>query len=109
MMMGIFKLNLDYQEILRLDSMLNIAKIPHIRHRMFDGWKIAYIADGKVISDVVEHMYSYGHERDLIELMDFSFLTGKEEDKDEVIGYLSAYEIFKVWNNDYRKRKQILL
>ncbi len=108
-MKGIFNLNPDYQEILRLDSMLNTAKIPHIRHRMFDGWKIAYIADGKVISDVAEHMCSYGHERDLIELIDFSFLTGKEEDKDEVIGYLSAYEIFKVWNNDYRKRKQILL
>lgn len=81
MMMGIFKLNPDYQEILRLDSMLNVAKIPHIRHRMFDGWKIAYIADGKVISDVVEHMCSYGHERDLIELMDFSFLTGKGEEQ----------------------------
>lgn len=101
-MQPMFKLNPDYQEILRLDSMLNIVKIPHIRHRMFDGWKIAYIADGKVISDVIEH------ERDLIELMDFSFLTGQQKDKDEVIGYLSAYEIFKVWNNDYRKRKQLL-
>ena len=108
-MKGIFKLNPDYQEILRLDSMLNIAKIPHIRHRLFDGWKIAYIVDGEVISDVVEHSGSYGCVQDLIELMDFSFLTGKEEDKDEVIGYLSAYEVFKVWNNDYRKRKQILL
>ena len=50
-MKGIFKLNPDYQEILKLDSMLNIAKIPHIRHRMFDGWKIAYIADGFQLSD----------------------------------------------------------
>lgn len=105
-MKTMFELNPDYQEILRLDNMLSIAGIPHIMHRLFDGWKIVYIADGKEISDVVEHSGSYGNGKDLLEMMNLSFITGKASDEDEVKGWLSAYEVFKLWSADYRNRKK---
>ena len=35
-------LNSKYQEILKLDGMLNNANIPHVLKRMFDGWQVCY-------------------------------------------------------------------
>lgn len=82
-----------YQEILRLDAMLNERHIPHICQKVMDGWQVIYPEDGKKrVMDAIEHFGSYGHEQDKLEIM--GLLTAKEKKNDSVLGYLSAKEVF---------------
>lgn len=82
-----------YQEILRLDAMLNERHIPHICKKFMDGWQVIYPEDGKKrVMDAIEHFGSYGNEQDKLEIM--GLLTPKEKKNDSVLGYLSAKEVF---------------
>lgn len=55
-----------YREILRLDTLLCDAGIPHELSRFYDGWQIR--ARG---GDAVQHLGSYGASRDRIEVYGF--------------------------------------
>ena len=75
--------------------MLEKENIPHDFTNLFDGWHIEYSVasnNGYRICSVIEHKYSYGSEKDLLEIMG---LVSKEEAEDGVLGYLTAEEVFK--------------
>lgn len=99
------KLNPDYKEILKLDLMLTKAEIPHTLDRVWDGWILYYPSSGiEMIMDAVEHSSSYGHSIDKLEIM--GLLTPEEEKIDEVLGNLTAKEVFerieKHWNDEMK-------
>lgn len=93
---GTFTMNTsqNYQEILKLEKLLIMAGIPHVKTQLYDGWKILYLGDNEGGSDVIEHIWSYGHEEDLLELSGCGI---------DVIGRISAVGVFLLWAEDYRK------
>jgi len=99
--------NPKYQEILKLDRILTIAGIPHETTRLIDGWKVAYTPDGEEVSDVAEHLASYGTEDDLLEIRGLDYLIKVTPAKvfhvPEVYGGLNALEVFVFWSQNYRK------
>ena len=84
-----------YNEILRLKGMLEKAKIPFMFSKSFGGYHIKYLASTDRVCSVIEHDYSYGGEKDLLEIQ--GLLTKKEykETQDTVIGYLTAEDVFQ--------------
>lgn len=93
-----------YNEILKLKEMLESAKIPFGFSKLHGGYHIVYTADSnKRICSVIEHDFSYGREKDLLEIK--GLLTELEEEtlEDDVLGYLTAEEAFqrieKHWKN----------
>lgn len=93
-----------YQEILKLDEMLTEANIPHVLDKMFDGWQICYpttYSEGGCVMDAVEHHGSYGNSEDLLEIM--GLLTPEEED--DVLGYLTAADVFKRIQTHYNRTR----
>ena len=83
-----------YKAILKLDSMLTKAGIPHTCKKIMDGWQVIYPEPGENrIADAIEHFGSYGNEEDLIEIM--GLLTPEELENDRVLGYLTAENVFK--------------
>lgn len=95
--------NPSYKEILKLDQMLTERKIPHTLRPMNDGWQVIYTGKGsELIADAIEHQYSYGSEVDLLEI--YGLLTTEEKQIDNVSGYLTAVEVFKRIENDWKNR-----
>ena len=88
-------INQNYNEIFNLHKMLNDAKIPHTFQPFRGiGWQIIYPSDDdKRVMDAVEHSFSYGAEKDLLEIM--GLLTDEELTHDTVLGGLTAEEVFK--------------
>lgn len=95
-------LNERYQEILRLDKMLTEAEIPHELVRYFDGWQIIYPGKDTKVADVIEHCASLGREEDKLEIM--GLLTDEESKKDDVLGGLTAEEVFARIKEQYTSR-----
>lgn len=60
----------DAKEILKLNTMLDNAKIPHRTHRLDDGWQVIYTPyhPDFWVTDAIETYYSYGVDDDLLEL-----------------------------------------
>ena len=83
----IFKINENYKAILKLEEILTQKNIPHDLIKMFDGWGIFYPDREAPIFDVIEHLYSYGSEKDLLEAMGEGII--------EVEGFLSVEEALK--------------
>ena len=84
--------NEPYQEIWKLQAMLEKAKIPYEFEPLFDGWHILYPDSVKTECSVIEHLFSYGHSTDSIEIM--GLLTSAEKKCDSVRGGLSARKVF---------------
>ena len=92
---GAYYTNPEYTEILKLDEMLNIAGIPHVTARMFDGWQVCYPdkrVTGNLVMDAIQHYGSYGNDENRLEIM--GLLTPEEEEYDDVLGHLTAEEVF---------------
>lgn len=90
------QLNTNYKEIGRLLEMLADTDIPHSFHRLFDGWQIGYPClpiEGDCVCSVIEQKFSFGHEDDLLEIM--GLLTEEESVCDDVLGYLTAEDVFE--------------
>ena len=100
---------MNYTEIFKLKEMLEKEKIPfewRIR-KTENGYQICYPNKSLCDCSVIEHQYSYGNERDLLEIM--GLLSKKEEEEDSVLGDLTAEEVFKRinkhWKKHYKSRK----
>ena len=96
--------NPSYQEILKLDRMLTDANIPHTLSRSFDGWTVCYPTERRsddCIMDAIEHSGSYGKEIDKLEIM--GLLTPEEEERDSVLGYLTAEDVFERIRKHYNR------
>lgn len=98
------EINEKYTEILKLRQMLCKAGIPHSLSRMYDGWQIIYFCGREQVADVVQHRFSYGAEKDMLELQ--GLLKPQEKEYDDVAGYLSANEVFKRIKKDFFCKKQ---
>lgn len=102
---------MKYTEILKLKEMLEEAGIPFTFTDDSFGVKKKLDAEKPVVKayyrflypayqirlgdlvDVIEHCYSYGNKRDLLEIM--GGLTEEEMECDEGLGFLTAEEVFK--------------
>ena len=85
-----------YNEILKLKDMLESAKIPFGFSKLHGGYHIVYTADSnKRICSVIEHDFSYGREKDLLEIQGLMTKEELEETQDTVLGYLTAEEVFQ--------------
>ncbi len=98
-----------YDEIKKLDDLLNQANIPHDFHPFMGGFQVTYYGKkGKpeaepgtilgpgfgAICSAVEHSFSYGHENDTIEISGLMTKEEYESTGDSVLGNLSAEDVF---------------
>ena len=79
-----------YKEIFRLKEMLEKKNIPFIFRGLFDGFQICYPDVKNKVCSVIEHIGSYGHEQDLLEIMG---LLADEETDDDVVAILISDKI----------------
>ena len=86
-----------YNEIFKLKEMLEKAEIPFdwIEHNDFrNGYQICYPEKGeKCVCSVIEHSFSYGSQKDLLEIQ--GLLTEEENNDDSVLGNLTAENVFQ--------------
>lgn len=87
-------------EIIKLKNMLEEAKIPFdFDDHMLGGGIPAYqiiirnVNTGEQMCDAIFHFGSYGHSCGLLEIM--GGLTATEETESNVLGWLTAEEVFK--------------
>ena len=97
-----------YNEILRLKGMLEKEKIPFVFSKVFVGYHIEYPASTGRVCSVIEHDYSYGREKDLLEIQ--GLLTKKEykETQDTVSGQLTAEKVFQRIEKNWKELKRNL-
>ena len=86
-----------YNEVFRLKEMLEKNHIPFewIEHNDFrGGYKICYPEKGNnCVCSVIEHSFSYGSQKDLLEIR--GLLTADEKERDSVLGSLTAGDVFQ--------------
>ena len=99
-------------EIKRLHEMLNEANIPHtftddmFKSRiMHPSYQIVIEKDGNRLCDAIYHYISYGYEEGLLEIM--GGLTEEERENDEVLGHLTADEVFKRFKYCYENNTSL--
>lgn len=86
----------SYDEIFKLEAMLKAEGIPFVYHRQPDmgGFQICYPEDGENrICSIILHSGSYGRGEGLLEIM--GLLKPDEEQCDDVVGYLTADDVFE--------------
>lgn len=108
------KVSRKYKEIFRLKQMLEDAKIPFDFFEMDPGaraiipewehWHINYPNRDRCIISAIEGIGSYGEQDDKIEIM--GGLTKAEAKHDQVLGWLTAEEVFKRIKKDYNRRNK---
>lgn len=94
----------DYKEILRLEKMLSDANIPYQISELHGGYHIIYPSNSECVCSIVEHSFSYGVEKDLLEIM--GLLTDEEKAEDvcddsAVKGNLPAEDVFERISKHY--------
>lgn len=99
-------------EIKRLHKMLNEANIPHTftddmfgDYVLHPSYQIVIEKDGNRLCDVVYHGSSYGYWDGLLEIM--GGLTEEERELDDVLGYLTADEVFKRFKYCYENNTSL--
>lgn len=94
---------MKYTEIERLHEMLTKAEIPHSFEPAFGGYQIRYKHHGQQICSAISHHYSYGGDKNKIEIM--GLLTPAEAMNDGVAGYLTADDVFnRIFQHWYNNR-----
>lgn len=86
----------SYDEIFKLEAMLKAEGIPFVYHRQPDmcGFQICYPEDGENrVCSIILHSGSYGRGEGLLEIM--GLLKPDEEACDDVVGYLTAEDVFE--------------
>ena len=99
-------------EIIRLHEMLNEANIPHtFTDDMFEScslhpsYQIVIEKDGTRLCDAICHYGSYGYRVGLLEIM--GGLTEEEREISQVLGYLTADEVFKRFKYCYENNTSL--
>ena len=80
-------------EMMRLANMLGCANIPYDMGEAFGGLHICYPNEEDVVCSVIQHSFSYGGRDGKLEIM--GLLTDKEAERDTVVGWLSAENVFE--------------
>ena len=100
------------KEIIRLHEMLNEANIPHTftddmfkNLIMYPSYQIIIYKNGKRLCDAIFHYGSYGYHNGLLEIM--GGLTEEEREIDEVLGHLTANEVFKRFKYCYENNTSL--
>lgn len=86
----------DYNEIFKLKELLEKARIPFVwkERKESNGYQILYPDAEDVVCSVIEHQFSYGNEKDLLEIQ--GLMTKEEEEQhDSVLGFLTAENVFE--------------
>ena len=96
-----------YNEILRLKGMLEKAKIPFVFSELFEGYHIIYPNNHFMVCSVIEHDFSYGREQDLLEIEGLMTKKEKKKEKDDVLGYLTAENVFQRIEKHWKKLKEL--
>ena len=97
--------NVDLTEFNKLAKMLEDAGIPHSTESFFNGRQIIlFNGTGKRLADVICHRASCGHEKGLLEIM--GALT-VEEYEYQVLGWLTAEEVFKRFKYCYEHNTKV--
>lgn len=92
-----------YKEIFKLRDMLENANIPHIFENGFlNGGALAYPDRENCVCSAIEHDGSYGRQADKIEIM--GLLTDEESQYDDVVGWLTAEDVFNRIKTHYEKQ-----
>ena len=85
-----------YNAIIEVSENLKELNIPHKIISLYDGYQIKFPFTK---ADIIEHEFSYGHEKDLMEVMGFNWniiQKGEYAKYDDVLGYLSVREVLKL-------------
>lgn len=94
----------QYQEILKLDRMLDEAGIYHELFRILDGWGVIYYGHGDdYVADAVQHYASYGGPADKLEIMGLC----DEDCGDSVQGWLTAENVFDRWKRHWESMTNV--
>lgn len=85
--------NIDFAEMDKLEQLLVEADIPYDKSRVFGGKQLQYPCKGDDrVCSVILHKGSYGRSEGLLEIM--GLLTDEELECDDVVGYLTADDVF---------------
>ena len=97
---------MEYNEILKLKTLLDKENIPCelIKHPLCDGWQLGYptLQLNYRVCSVIECSVSYGNQIDLLEIQ--GLLTKEEYEQDDVMGCLTAEDVFRRIKQDFKKR-----
>jgi hypothetical protein len=97
---------MKFKEIFRLKKMLEEANIPFQFSENFNGgFHIVYSFEGEEVCSVIEHEFSYGREKDLLEIQGLMTEQEMEEEQDTVLGYLTADNVFVRIKNHWTASK----
>lgn len=80
--------NPKYQEILKLDELLDKIEIPHVTRKAYAGWCIECKRGKRSVGIAIQHDKTIGHEYDLIEVRGFDL------GPDERDGFLRVEDAF---------------
>ena len=98
-----------YTEIFKLKDMLEKADIPFVwkEHKDYrNGYQILYPVGGvQNVCSVIEHTFSYGNEKDLLEIQGLMTKEEEEREHDSVLGFLTADNVFKRIEKHYKGSK----
>lgn len=84
---------INFAEMDKLEQLLVEADIPYEKSRMFGGKQLQYPCKGSDrVCSVILHRGSYGRSEGLLEIM--GLLTDEELECDDVVGYLTADDVF---------------
>ena len=83
----------EFTEIKRLHAMLNEVDIPHEFKEWEHEYQLCYSLNGEGrVCSVVQTNNSYGGENNRLEVM--GLLTDEEREENDVVGWLTAEEVF---------------
>lgn len=94
---------MKYNDILLLKEMLEKEEIPFDFDELFGGYIIAYPTKEDCVCSVIEHDYSYGASKDLLEIR--GLLTQDEERYNDVVGYLTSRNVYNRIKKHWDKHK----
>ena len=94
-------MTINFNEIYKLNDLLNKAQIPHTFMPLYNGYQIRIYADDELVcelDDCVLHNLSHGSDKGLLE----TYYLGECE------GYETAEKVFKGWQKKYNEIKKNL-
>ena len=93
-------IEIDYTEMIRLELLLQEAKIPYRIDYVIGMPSVRYYGHGKNLTcDAICHSGGYGHEEGLLEIMGLT----RNDNGDCVEGWLTSEEVFDRISEDWNK------